>query len=192
MANKNIKAIREWIIFFLIIGIVYFSGLYKPVVIGIQQFIISTGIFQPEVINSSDRDIFVYDMDVVDENGNPLSLEMYKDKVLFINFWATWCPPCLAEMPSIQKLYDKIDSENILFLMINVENEFQKALDFVETEKYTFPVYSLLKLSPSFSIESIPTTYVIGKKGQILVEKKGFASYDTPEFMELLIKEEKK
>ena len=109
-----------------------------------------------------------------DINGEQVNLDGEKGKVVFINLWATWCPPCVGEMPEIQKLYDKYkDREDIAFFMISNESN-EKIKAFVEKRGYTFPVYSSQRQSPTpFVTQSIPTTFVISKSGQIVIRETG-------------------
>lgn len=107
-----------------------------------------------------------------DQNGNIVSLEDYKGKVIFLNFWATWCPPCQRELPHIQDLYEKYkDSKEVAVLTVTYpygqdKNE-EVILDFVKSNNYTMPV--LLdngQMFTTFQITSMPTTYMIDKEGK--------------------------
>ena len=103
-------------------------------------------------------------------DGKVLDLQQQKGKVVFINFWATWCPPCLAELPSVNDLYLKVkDNPNIVFLSIDADNNLPKSSLFLKNKGYLFPVYSgNLTLPPTFYSGSIPTTLVINKKGEVV------------------------
>jgi len=113
-----------------------------------------------------------------DIEGQKINLSTLKGKVLFINLWATWCPPCVGEMPEIQQLYDEFkDDPNIIFLMISNE---KPALihRFIERNHYSFPVLSSLSQAPaSFSVSSIPTTFIVSKSGQLIVKETGAANW---------------
>ena len=112
----------------------------------------------------------------VDENV--LNLKDFKGKILFINLWATWCPPCVGEMPEIQDLYDTFKAEDdIQFLMISNENT-AKISRFVQSKNYNFPVFSTQSQSPaSFATNSIPTTFVVSKSGKIVIKEIGAANW---------------
>ena len=107
-------------------------------------------------------------------NGQQINLQELKGKVLFINEWATWCPPCVGEMPEIQALYHKFkDNPNIQFLMISNEST-AKIKSFIEGKGYTFPVYSARSRAPQpFQSSSIPTTFLISKSGKIVITETG-------------------
>ncbi|BAV09426.1 Thiol-disulfide isomerase or thioredoxin [Filimonas lacunae] len=114
-----------------------------------------------------------------DGSGNSVSLSSLKGKVVFINFWATWCPPCRAEMPSINTLYNKFkDSSNMVFIMVDVDGKYEQSNRFVKQNNYNFPLYVPASAIPSsFLGNAIPTTVVLNKKGKIAMRHEGGADY---------------
>jgi thiol-disulfide isomerase/thioredoxin len=120
--------------------------------------------------------------------GKVLDLQQQKGKVVFINFWATWCPPCLAELPSVNDLYLKVkDNPNIVFLSIDADNKLAKSSLFLKNRGYLFPVYSGdLTLPPTFYSGNIPTTLVINKKGYVVFNHIDKANYADEEFVQYL------
>jgi thiol-disulfide isomerase/thioredoxin len=121
-------------------------------------------------------------------DGKTLDLQQQKGKVVFINFWATWCPPCLAELPSVNDLYLKVkDNPNIVFLSIDADNNLPKSSLFLKNRGYLFPVYSgNLTLPPAFYSGNIPTTLVIDKKGDVVFNHIDKANYADKEFVQYL------
>lgn len=116
------------------------------------------------------------DFTVTDLKGKKTSIKDYRGKVVMLNFWATWCPPCRAEMPSMEKLWNKSKDKNFVILAVSVDqDETQKVADFIKTNKYTFPVFHDYdgKLSEMFLVRSIPTTYILDKDGVILSKDSG-------------------
>jgi len=113
-----------------------------------------------------------------DINGNKVNLNISKGKVIFINLWATWCPPCVGEMPEIQKLYDHFkDNDNINFYLIT-NDKLNKIKTFVAKRGYSFPTYHALSETPiPFRVRSIPTTFVISKSGKIVLKETGAANW---------------
>ena len=77
-----------------------------------------------------------------DGSGRTIDISKQKGKVLFINFWATWCPPCIQEMPSINTLKKQLNEKDILFLMVDVDDNYKKSSKFMEKNKYDLPVYT--------------------------------------------------
>lgn len=143
---------------------------------------IKAQIIQPSIEN--DNNSFVlsssdYDWKLTDINNNAINLNNFRGKVIFLNLWATWCPPCVGEMPDIQNLYDEFkNDERIEFLLIsNQKNEEVK--NFVQKREYTFPVYTTKYNSPEvFASSSIPITFLISKDGKIKIKEIGAANWD--------------
>ncbi len=111
---------------------------------------------------------------LTDINGNSTNFKSLKGKVIFLNFWATWCPPCIGEMPQIQELYDKFkNNEDVVFLLVSNE-DLSKIKTFISNKEYSFPVYSSRYKAPEiFASKSIPTTFLIDKNGIIKVKETG-------------------
>jgi thiol-disulfide isomerase/thioredoxin len=108
---------------------------------------------------------------VLDSTGHQIKLEQLKGKVIFINFWATWCAPCLAEMPALQDLYNKFkDDERIVFLFVTDE-DLNKARQFLKSKGYNLPVYRMIYAPPEpLAHNSIPSTYLIDSEGRVVAE----------------------
>jgi thiol-disulfide isomerase/thioredoxin len=110
--------------------------------------------------------------------GNELELSQLKGKVVFINYWATWCPPCIAEMPQLQKLYNDFGSQ-VEFLFVSNE-ELPIVSYFLSQKGYSIPVFVPLTEYPSdLSANSIPTTFIISKKGELVLKKSGVAAWNS-------------
>jgi thiol-disulfide isomerase/thioredoxin len=123
-----------------------------------------------------------------DGNGHRISLSSLQGKVVFINFWATWCPPCIAEMPTINKLYHKfIHDKGIVFLMVDVDGKYAASKKFMERNKYNLPVYTAVGDIPSVFLRgAIPTTVILNKEGKMMLRHEGGADYDNPGVEKLL------
>lgn len=113
-----------------------------------------------------------------DTNGNKINLSQSKGKVVFINMWATWCPPCVGEMPEIQNLYDNFkNNENIDFYLVSNES-LSKINKFIESKNYDLPVFHSEENTPSaFRSRSIPTTFLINKSGEIVIKETGATNW---------------
>ncbi|MBC8054326.1 MAG: TlpA family protein disulfide reductase [Sphingobacteriaceae bacterium] len=119
-----------------------------------------------------------------DGNGKTIDISKQKGKVLFINFWATWCPPCIQEMPSINTLKKQFNDTEILFLMVDVDDNYKKSNKFMENNKYDLPVYTAVSSVPQELLSgSIPTTVIIDKEGRVVTRHEGGADYMNPETM---------
>lgn len=191
MASKKIKKeIRDWAIFAGVLLTLYLTGLHTDVAAFAQRIVLAAGVANPntEVLEAKEKAAFDFTLDKM--NGGVLDVEELKGKVVFINFWATWCPPCIAEMPSIQKLYDKYkDNPDIAFIILNVEGpEEKKVGKFINKKDYTFPIYfpNATQIPKVYESNGIPTTFVIGKDGFIAYKKVGMANYDSDNFVKFI------
>ncbi|MFC2125339.1 TlpA family protein disulfide reductase [Bacteroidota bacterium] len=186
--RKIKRELIEWGGILAIFAFLYFTGLYKDVAGTLQGLILKTGIIKPDTeVNIEDTEIADYGFRVVDADGSIIDVSEWKGRVIFLNIWATWCPPCIAEMPGINKLYNDIHKEDIIFLMLSVDEDFQKAIDFVKRKEFDFPVYGLYSSVPAvYSGKVIPTTYVISPEGRIMIRKEGMADYDSESFRSFL------
>ncbi len=130
----------------------------------------------------SDKD-FQWPLEKMD--GSVVKLDRFRNEVLFINLWATWCPPCRAEMPSIQKLYDDY-GDKVRFLMIVHDNP-GSIRNFIRDNHYTFPVYLQKYEAPEvFSTNSIPTTFIVDSRGNIVLKHKGASKWNSRKIRRLL------
>lgn len=193
MASTKVKKeIRDWAIFAAILLTLYFTGLHTNVAAFAQRMVLATGIANPSVnLDKTDKEKAAYDFTLRGVDGAKLDFEDLRGKVIFINFWATWCAPCIAEMPSIQNLFNQYkDHPDVVFAMINVENKDAKAIKFINKKDYTFPIFfpdeSLIP--KVYESKGIPTTFVIDKDGFIAYKKVGMASYDSKNFVSFISK----
>lgn len=122
--------------------------------------------------------------------GQNFNLESQKGKVIFINFWATWCPPCIAEMPYIQKLYDQFKTnENVVFITIDADDKLRKAENFLAKRKMDLPVYNITSSIPDYIFDgTLPTTIVIDKQNRIVYRGTGAADYSNKKFVSMMQK----
>ncbi len=188
--NQFIKAIREWAIILGVFGILYITGLHTEVIGGLQRVLLSTGILRPDTeIDISEIKKANYNMPLISLDGSRTSLEEFEGKTIFLNFWATWCPPCIAEMPNIQKLYEQLENEEgIVFVMLSLDEDREKARSYMERKEFSMPVYFLTGRQPGvYNSSVVPTTYIISPEGDIVVEKRGMAKYNTDEFRNFLL-----
>lgn len=123
-----------------------------------------------------------------DLNGKVHSLEEYKDKVIFLNFWASWCPPCRAEMPSMQKLYESWDKKQFVMLAVNVRESENKVREFAEKNGYSFPI--LLDrdgaVADKYKVQGIPATYIIRDGGESIVGVVGAREWTIEELQDVV------
>ncbi len=117
--------------------------------------------------------------------GSPFTNADFTGNISLLNFWAGWCPPCRAEMPSIERLSKEMDGKNFKIVAVNVGQSKKEVADFIEKHKYTFPIYLDERgtVSAAFASRGIPITYVINKEGKIIAVRPGAMEYDQPELI---------
>lgn len=117
-----------------------------------------------------------------------VNLSDLRGKVVFINFWATWCPPCIEEMPSIQILYNQFkDNKDIVFMMVDVDNNIGRAMKFMDKRNLNLPVYvPNSEISSEYLQGAIPTTVILDKQGNIDVRIEGGRDYSSPNMTKAL------
>ncbi len=143
--------------------------------------------FAPSVKNVEKSDkIDSYNWNLQGLNTQSINFSDLKNKVVFVNFWATWCPPCRAEMPMIQKLYNDY-KDKVAFVFVTTEN-WNTVEQFFNKNEYDLPVYNSSGLPPNKFTEtnSIPASYLIDKEGNILISKVGAANWNSKKVRNLL------
>lgn len=188
MNRKTLLTWLPWVVF----AIIMLTGLRPIVLGGLQRGLLATGLFKanlparpagPPVMLAGGAAAAPPSLTLVNAAGQPMTLEALRGKAVFVNLWATWCPPCRAEMPGIQALYQKIDTSKVAFVMISLDENPTKAQKLMRQQGYTFPVYFPTGPLPApFDSNSIPSTVVLGPDGQLAARHDGMADYDTPEF----------
>lgn len=117
---------------------------------------------------------------VKDMDGKRVDLDSIKGKVVLLNFWASWCGPCKAEMPSLERLYNHFDEKDFTIFAVSSYDDPAAMTDFFKKNGYTFPGYHDFNHegSQTYGIQSIPTTYFINKKGEIVAGILGGIKWD--------------
>ena len=121
------------------------------------------------------------DFEVLDNDGNTVRLSDFRGKPVVLNFWATWCPPCKAELPDFDRSAATYGDE-VTFLMVNLTDGGRDTVsgvrEFVAANGYTFPVYFDTRYSAAnaYRVSSIPKTYFINAEGEVVSYKVGMVS----------------
>jgi thiol-disulfide isomerase/thioredoxin len=170
------------LVVFIAAGVILFTPLGFPVKVFVNKLIS----FAPSEVSKEDQlQLTDYNWKLSSSDHKSLNLSAYKNRVIVINFWATWCPPCVAEMPSFQDLYTDY-SDKVVFLFV-AHDEKEAVATFFNKKGYELPVYFEMSASPAvFETKSIPKTFVIGKNGNIIVAKTGVANWNSDEFRKIL------
>ncbi|MBC6111794.1 TlpA family protein disulfide reductase [Pedobacter fastidiosus] len=123
-----------------------------------------------------------------DEKGKIIDLSDLKGKVIFLNFWATWCPPCRAEMPSLNKLYSLFKNDpNVVFIFADADGDLVKSAKFMLNRKFEMPVYKVESNIPEqIFAGSLPTTVIFDKQGRLSFRHEGITDYSDKKFVAFL------
>nr|WP_262903535.1 TlpA disulfide reductase family protein [Niabella beijingensis] len=148
------------------------------------------GFFQPQVTanNVPASEAAAASVQFVAATGETHTLKSLRGKVVFINFWATWCPLCIAEMPAINELYTSFkNNPAIVFLLVDADNDLPKAMAFLKEKRLGLPVSSVRGAIPtSWYNGTLPTTLVLDKTGTLVYHHEGVADYNSKKFREFL------
>ena len=144
--------------------------------------------FAPSINSEKSKTIDTYEWKLKGLNTSNFNLQEIKGEIIFVNFWATWCPPCRAEMPMIQNLYDDY-KDKVNFIFVTTEN-WNTVETFFEKNNYNLPVYNSMSLAPQLFLEtnSIPATYLIDSNGNVVIDKVGAADWSSDKVRKLLDK----
>ena len=142
--------------------------------------------FDADIVQAEERQhLEDYTWSLVDLEGNPANLKHHQNKVILVNLWATWCPPCIAEMPSLVNLHEDYKEKVDFFFVASDEKE--KVMAYLTKKGYELPVYFGSSPNPELlSSKSIPATFILNKAGEIVVEERGVADWDSESTRELL------
>ncbi len=124
---------------------------------------------------------------IVNASNQVIDLSQFKGKKVFVNLWATWCPPCRAEIPSIEKLSAKTDKNKAVFIMLSLDDNFDKAKSFATKNNMSLPVYfPAANLPQLFTVQGIPATFIFNEKGELVHRHDASTDYDTKQFYDML------
>ena len=115
-------------------------------------------------------------------DGTDFTLSQQKGKVIFLNFWATWCPPCRDEMPSMEALYQRFKDSGLEIIAVNLRESSNDVNAFMNQYKLTFPAAldSRGSVGAMYNVRAIPTTYIIDRRGLIVGQLVGSIDWNTP------------
>ena len=171
---------NEWsnIIIIVIILAMVIPQTRKPIHIFVNKLIS----FAPSINDEDDREkIADYNWVLEDARGKRVEFSEFENDVVIINFWATWCPPCIAEMPSFQELYADY-GDRVTFLFVSGEQH-EVVDNYKKRNRFTLPSFKMLTKAPEpMDGRTLPTTYVISKNGSIVVDKTGSADWNSQSF----------
>ncbi len=188
-ARKVWVVLKPWVVIAVVMMFLRYTGLLSGISYLTGAALMHTGAFDAKMDEPAVARKFNYNFKIRDLQGTLRAADSFRNKILFLNIWATWCGPCRMEMPSIQNLYNQMDSTKVAFIMLSVDRpqDLQKVQSYIADKAFTFPVYVPAGTLPNLlQVTSIPTTFIIAPDGKVVSSESGAANYDTPEFRKFL------
>ena len=134
-------------------------------------------------VQSPSKSLLAPDFTLTDLENRKVSLKDFQGKVVFLNFWATWCPPCRYEMPSMERLYKEFKDKGLVILAINLKEGREKVKSFMVSERLTFPALldSSGEVAQRYGVRGVPTTFLVNGKGEIVGKALGARDWSNNE-----------
>ena len=172
------------ILFVVIIALLIIPQTRTPIQVALNK--LKVAVWSPSVENSRDQQsLMPFKYQLSDLNNESVIIPVGEGNITFLSYWATWCPPCLAEMPSIQELY-KDYGQQIDFLLLTQEDP-QVVQRFLDKKGYDLPVYFPQMNTPHlFRAKSVPTNFSIDAQGTILIKETGAADWNSEKVRKLI------
>lgn len=174
------------ILFFTLIILLLIPTTRMEILPHIQRLLL----FAPSPLSANDQTSLTesdFEWQYKNAHGIPTRLSKHEGKVLFINYWATWCPPCIAELPSLVKLHKEY-KDKVEFIFLSNE-DYILSNDFLANKGFTLKSGQIIYKQPTkLTTSSIPTTFIIDKKGKIILHKQGTARWNSADVTHLLDK----
>ena len=183
--NKMIRSNVGFILCCILVLSLFVSTDAKTFVL---KSLLKTGLYSPDVDSAPNTGMDASALSFKSLDGRIINLSEEKGKVIFINFWTTWCPPCRAEMPSINSLYEKVGkNSNVLFLMVDADNKLVQANKFMKKRSFQLPVFGAVSPIPEqIFAGALPTTLIISPRGEIVFRHEGIANYDSQKLISFI------
>lgn len=177
--NRSIWQKAGDILFWVLIILFLIPGPRKAILTNLNRVVLT--VKAPKIIDEEKQEVLSdldYNWTLAWAENEPFYFTEFRNEVVFINFWATWCPPCVAEMDEIQDLYKKYGSRIAFMLVTNEKPEVVNA--FMEKNQYKMPVFYLASNPPPpLSYSAFPTTFIVSKDGHVVSKKVGSANWDS-------------
>ncbi|MCC5923908.1 MAG: TlpA family protein disulfide reductase [Crocinitomicaceae bacterium] len=180
--KKYWKKYKNLLFYGILLTILFVPAIRFPVQVFLQNLLS----FSPSSIAVEERAVLMdYDYQLLDLSGKYFNLKAFQDQVIVINYWATWCPPCVAEMPAFQKLYNDYKDDVAFFFVSN--DPLDKVTAFANKKNLQLPFFQPQSNEPlDLRYTALPTTFVLSKTGEIAVRTEGAANWNSKSFRALL------
>lgn len=122
-------------------------------------------------------------------DGVTYSLADMRGKPVIVNFWATWCPPCRAEMPAMQRAWEQLEAQGVMMVAVNVGESKEEIATFTEQVPVAFPLPmdTDMSVSQSWPMKGLPTTFIVDPDGRLVYQAQGEREWDDPALLELIL-----
>lgn len=189
MNEEKKKKLKSRIINFVFYGLLLLILVSTNAKSWLLRGVLSTGLFTAKIEKTNTRPSPAMPLTFTSEDGVK-STGNLRNKVVFINFWASWCPPCRAEMPSMNKMYLKLkDDPAVEFVFINLDDEELKAHRYLSENNFDIPYQKATGFIPTDLYSgTLPTTVVLDKNGVVVMNHSGMADYNSKKFLEQMAK----
>lgn len=186
--KKNRSALQKAgdIIFWVLIILFLIPGPRKAILTTLNRAVLQ--VKAPRILKEEKQTMLTdldYNWTLAWSRNEPFYFSDLRDQVVVLNYWATWCPPCVAEMPEFQTLYKKYGDKAAFIFVTNDDPEVVEA--FIKKNSYNLPVLYLAEAPPDpLSFTAYPTTYIISKEGRVVSRKTGAANWDSKAMANIL------
>ena len=172
------------IIFVVFIALLLIPQTRTPIQVALNK--LKVAVWSPSVADEEDQDqVQPFRYRVQDIEGRSQQIAIGQGKVTFLSYWATWCPPCIAELPGIQKLYADY-GDKVEFVLLTQEAP-EKVRHFLTKKGYDIPVsFPQMQAPEILKSNSLPTNFIIDKKGNIIIKETGAADWNSEKVRTLL------
>lgn len=190
MRNNHFKIFRVGLLVLSVLCLVTSVGIAQGFFHKRKQPAVSEDHFKKLKIERPKEKVPAPDFTLEDLNGRKVSLKGLKGKVIFLNFWAIWCPPCVQEMPTMEKLHKTFGQKGLTVLAINYREDAKEVKEFFSKHKLTFIALLDLdgKVSERFRAWGLPVTVIINKRGEIVGKVIGSRDWHSKEAKEFFAK----
>jgi len=170
--DRNFKIVSFGLLAFLLILLLYISFMDKKEEERGRLYSVAEESLKGKTLGEENKKLLeeatkkLSELNLLTLDGEEVKLSDYKGKVVLVNFWASWCPPCKEEMPIFEKVYQKYSDKNFVILAVNMDTSEGAMKGFLEKNRYSFPIVRI-KGEAGLNIPGLPTSYLVDKDGSV-------------------------
>jgi thiol-disulfide isomerase/thioredoxin len=182
MSESTNKPDRTW--WLVALGFLIAFGLYRSLLLPRMR----GGLPPPQLAVNAQASKVDFSWTLHDLNDVPVPFSRFQGKAIFLNIWATWCPPCVAELPSIARLAADPRVKDVAFVCVAIDDSPNTVREFIRGKDWPMTILHATSLPDTFATDGIPATFLIAPDGRIVAAEVGGASWDDPSVIALLEK----